>query len=208
MIDVNALFRVVESQEMEFRLSAASGLEVFVEGVRSQPEVVKLVEAAESDESVEGAVRCRISSLSGQDCDPQYENPNDTALAIYLVVLREVDGEAAREHAGITLTGHNLWWARSIARDVLNRPGRTVVFTVTEFKSPVIVHCPAAEGILSEEVVLRSRKSVDSVRGYGREHVRLTNRGHGGLLEETLFEGSPPSILASANNAETHEYVQ
>ena len=124
MIDLSELFQVIESREMELRLSAASGLRVFVKGALSQPEVATLIDAAGNDTLVEYGVVLRLTNLASQDCDPRYENPCDTAIAIYVVVLREVNSPLI-DMSAISISGaRNLWWASKLAGQVHDRAGR------------------------------------------------------------------------------------
>ena len=124
MTDLNELFQVIESREMEFRLSAASGLRVFVKGAVSQPEVTHLIDVAGSDTLVSYGVLLRLTNLASQECDPRYENPYDTAIAIYFLVLREVNSSLIGMSA-ISISGaRNLWWANKLTRQMRDRTRR------------------------------------------------------------------------------------
>lgn len=158
MIDLSELFHVIESREMELRLSAASGLHVFVKGANSQPEVATLIDAARSDTLVEYGVLIRLTNLASQDCDPRFENPCDTAIAIYFGVLREVNSPLI-DMSAISISGaRNLWWASKLAGQVRNRaegdrteriPTVSVVVPSSGASQTLIVQQAAPRNLLS-----------------------------------------------------------
>jgi hypothetical protein len=66
----------------------------------------------------------RLADLCEQPIDPQYENPGDTALAVYLWLLDTYDRDLARRCAEKVLAAPRCWWAWRVAGNPAQPAGK------------------------------------------------------------------------------------
>jgi len=62
----------------------------------------------------------RVRDLCGQHVDYRYEHPFDTAIAAYLLILRQFDKDVAAIAAGLALQAHELWWGHRLAERIID----------------------------------------------------------------------------------------
>jgi len=106
----------IESESFAVRLGVASDLPVFIAGALAEPATREITVAANLDYEITG----RLGHLTSLQFDPRFVNPKDTALAVYLLILKQRGSAGlARRHALRTRNGAGLWWARRMADWIL-----------------------------------------------------------------------------------------
>lgn len=117
-MSLNNLFVEIESYGFAARLNAASGLKTFLRAASSEGSVDKLLYKMDDIEN-RSLVLLRMMDLVRLKPDPRYENPKDTALAVYLWVLKIKDMNLAEIGAEAILSVPQCWWAARISRHIL-----------------------------------------------------------------------------------------
>jgi len=115
---MDRFFEDIESHEFAARVNVASNLVTFLRGARSQVSVIGIFEELEKEEKL-FQVLTRLIDLSKKTVDPRYENPWDTALAVYLWLVSLKSTKAASLGAQFILQSPQCWWAERIARSIL-----------------------------------------------------------------------------------------
>jgi hypothetical protein len=112
---IEVSFAAIEHPRTAAEVNVASGFRSFLRGlVRLQP-LKELVVRAREDQNVGWAILLRLLHLAELRIDRRYENPNDVAMAAYLVILRSVASELYDFGAAAVLAAENCWWASKIA---------------------------------------------------------------------------------------------
>jgi len=108
----------IEGRALAARVGVAGGLRQFVDTLRAQEAFQQLREACRERASSVAALN-RLVLLSRLSIDLRYENPNDTAIAAYLMALSATSSELEGIALNEVLGAQNLWWANQVARAVL-----------------------------------------------------------------------------------------
>jgi hypothetical protein len=108
----------IESHEFAARLNVASDFRTFIQAAKSQEAVLTLWQELDSPEKCQ-QVLYRVFELSRQRVDPRYENPWDTALAVYVWLISSKDLDLARMAAEVAAQAPQCWWATKISRHIL-----------------------------------------------------------------------------------------
>jgi hypothetical protein len=96
----------------------------------------------------------RISEILQKQSDPGYENPSDTALAIYLWVISVKDLSLAKAAAAFVAQAPRCWWAAKVSREVLsNEPFLSDSRTV-EIQNQSKASAPTVQASISLSAVL------------------------------------------------------
>ena len=112
------IFSVIESHEFAARLNVASSLDAFLRAAKEENSVQQLFKELASTQHLSALLE-RVIRLSQVPVDPRYENPGDTALAIY-VWLASFRGTAyGRLLAQYSSTALQCWWSSKISRNIL-----------------------------------------------------------------------------------------
>jgi hypothetical protein len=107
----------IERDEFAAEMNLAAGTKAFRRAVREHELFDRLSELAKENPS---EVLERIETISRSAVDERYENPFDTALSAYLMVLRDVAGpEIASKIVQAVLRTPKTWWASGLARELL-----------------------------------------------------------------------------------------
>jgi hypothetical protein len=109
----------ITSSEFEIKLNVVSGLRSFIRAVFKEEAVKVLYRAMLTSPSARDAVLEQVQILSNLDIDRRYENPNDTALAVFLLLTFAVDTELAVIAADLVDRAPQCWYAQKIARKIL-----------------------------------------------------------------------------------------
>lgn len=117
-MNVSEAIREFESHEFVARLSAASDLRTFLRAANQEPAVQSVLRELASVDA-QGKVLERCIELGRESVDPRYQNPWDSALAVYLWLLQLTNNAAAQAAAEVVGQAPQLWWARVIARQIL-----------------------------------------------------------------------------------------
>ena len=110
----------IESPELDADLNLASGTGSFFRRVGKEPVILETLRMmAESGEACE-EVLGRICDLSVQESDPDFENPNDTPLAVLLWLTSFTSSNFARAGAYFVEKAPRCWYARRLAEAIIN----------------------------------------------------------------------------------------
>ncbi len=110
--------KAIESHEMAVRLNLALNLRQLFE-IAQREEAINSLRNKLNDEETIKSILLRIHELVELSPDPRYENPYDTAIAVYTWVLYTNNlsiGRLAAEHASRLRQG---FWAPEYARHIL-----------------------------------------------------------------------------------------
>src|SRR5438093_1850217 len=118
-MSVTRLLDAAESHEISGRVNVASSLATALRAARSDPITEKLAAEVKSSKGVALRVLMRALKLTRQTVDIRYENPNDVALFIYLLVLQEHSQAFALIAAAAVCHVPNLWWSSVLAASLL-----------------------------------------------------------------------------------------
>jgi len=108
----------IESHTFAAKLSVASNFQTFWIAARAEESVRYL--SKELDKQVNlSRVFKRIGELSRQEMDLRYENQWDTALAVYLLLIKRRDIILAKMAAEMVARVPQCWWASKISYKML-----------------------------------------------------------------------------------------
>lgn len=115
---ITQLCDAIESHKMAALVNTASSLEVALHIIRTDQAVRALAKELRSP-LVADHVLSRVLELTAQAVDPRYENPNDTALAIYAWLLSRHDSLLSYLACAAMSQVPNLWWASKVATGII-----------------------------------------------------------------------------------------
>lgn len=127
--------REIESSPMVIRLNVVSGLKTFLLAMQSENAVCDLRQMLGSKEKQE-LVLSRLVELSRQRIDRRYENPWDTALAIYLWLLSSAQKDLLALAAEIVAQAPQCWWAKKLSDQLLRERETQTKSSVQAFTVP------------------------------------------------------------------------
>ena len=112
----------IESSQLDASLNVVSGTNAFFKAADKEPAVRearrRLLQSGELHEDILN----RIYELADLDVDPQYANPNDTALAVLLWLSYFTFPDYAHIAAGYVRRAPQCWYAKKLANRILNPP--------------------------------------------------------------------------------------
>ena len=108
----------IESPEFAAYANVASDFRTFVRAV-SKHDAPQTLRKALHAPAQRLAVLRRVHALVRQDIDARYENPWDTALTVYLLLMSVQDLALAHLAAGEVMHAPQCWWAMKMARHLL-----------------------------------------------------------------------------------------
>lgn len=126
---IDDIRRKIESERYSAEIGIASGRETFETLIRDSAEFRELKAYLHAHRQHIIEVVNLVKRQSEQRIDYRYENPNDTALATYLLGLSIVDPRTAEAAAGFALVAPNTWWVSKIASDLINRTEATLTLS-------------------------------------------------------------------------------
>ena len=112
------LLERAESIQFATELNVVSSERLFESALRHHPLVTDLFGHLTDVESRE-QLAVRLADLLYRDIDPRYEHPHDVAIAVYLRLLDVSDPQLGGLAAATAVRQPNLWWARSVAMEIL-----------------------------------------------------------------------------------------
>jgi hypothetical protein len=126
------LLEQAESIQFATELNVVSSERLFESALRQHP-VVRGIFGHLVDEESREQLAVRLADLLSRDVDPRYQHPHDVALAVYLRLLDVCDPQLGALAATTAIRQPNLWWARSVAMEILegSRTRTREVNTVT-----------------------------------------------------------------------------
>lgn len=133
-MNIEQAMNEIESLELCARVNIASGYRMFLQLIQEEESVRALLRELNSREhkalnrisEILQMVLNRISEILQKQNDPRYENPSDTALAIYLWVISLKDLSLAKAASAFVTQAPRCWWAAKVSHEVLsNEPFRS-----------------------------------------------------------------------------------
>ena len=112
---IRNLMQEIESPQFSARLNIANNLKTFLRATFSEEASQNLIKQLLDFPENRWPLFKRVAELSQKQIDTQYENPWDTALAVYIWALSLVHLEAAQTAADFSLQAENCWWARQVS---------------------------------------------------------------------------------------------
>lgn len=110
----------IEGPRFRLETNVASDLRTFQRAVTNHPAVVEMMRHLGSLEAREQLFD-RILALSRLAPDPRYENPADTPLSAYLLIMKATDPALAAVAAQAVAAASQCWWAAMIAGHILSK---------------------------------------------------------------------------------------
>lgn len=119
----------VESSDLETRLGLASTLTSFVRILRNQPEWNSLrLALTMSRERL--ALLDYLKTIALRPVDKKYENPWDTAMAVYMLALNDIDPHLASVAFTSLKSAGNTFWAERVG-ELIKSPEVSVTSGIT-----------------------------------------------------------------------------
>jgi hypothetical protein len=117
MIDgrIRPLLTRIESQSLAAQVAVVGGLRPFVRALRATEPVRALSAAVRDEKDLAWQVLGRLIELTRLRIDARYENPNDVAMAAYVMVLSAAPSLFAMAVDAV-LSAQNVWWATQLVR--------------------------------------------------------------------------------------------
>ncbi len=112
----------IESIEFDATVSVVSSAKAFFRAVAGEPAVLELYRQAKESGEMRQEILDRIYALAAREINPNYENPNDTALAVLLWLTYYTAPELVRVAALYTALAPKCWYARKLVRRILTPP--------------------------------------------------------------------------------------
>jgi hypothetical protein len=109
------LIAYIESQGFSARINLASGRNLLIRFLEMDEGVSALVDAIKESSEQALHVLARVEDLSRMKVNPRYENPNDTAMAVYSWALYQSWPDLGRIASIFASSAPGIWWAREIA---------------------------------------------------------------------------------------------
>ena len=112
----------IESSELDASLNVVSGTDAFFKAADKESAVREARRRLSQSGELHEDVLNRIYELADLDVDPQYANPNDTALAVLLWLSYFTFPDYAHIAAGYVRRAPQCWYAKKLADRILNPP--------------------------------------------------------------------------------------
>ncbi|MFB2970996.1 hypothetical protein ACE1CD_18655 [Aerosakkonema sp. BLCC-F183] len=116
---IEKLMDKIETHEFAALLNVASSFKVFCRAAYKEQVTKDLIEQLRNNPKNIWLVLKRSVDLSQKEIDSEYENPWDTAMAVYLWALSLINLEVAQTAAGFVIEAPNGWWSTKFANFLL-----------------------------------------------------------------------------------------
>ncbi|MCL1464532.1 hypothetical protein [Argonema galeatum] len=116
---IEKLMNRIESHEFAALLNVASSFKVFCRAAYKEQVTKELIEQLRNNPANIWLVLKRSVDISQKEIDSQYENPWDTAMAVYLWSLSLINLEVAQTASGFVIQAANGWWSAKFANFLL-----------------------------------------------------------------------------------------
>ncbi len=113
-MSIQGITKAIESQDFSSVLGFANNSEMYRELLRQQPEVLQLVESLKTPSNARELLS-RIDVLVHEQDDIRFRNSRDSAIAVYIWAINELEPTLGRLAASLALSAPRLWWARQVA---------------------------------------------------------------------------------------------
>ncbi len=128
---MNALFLAIESHRFGALAGLASGVRTFLSIIRQQSEVQELDRKIRKEKPYRKVLQ-RVRHLCTMSVDPRFENPWDTALAVYLLAIHRKNNADALAAAETLRSINNIFWAGYIAEAILKEDNSQETSTIQQ----------------------------------------------------------------------------
>jgi len=108
----------IESHAFAARLGVASDLKTFLRAAWNQVELIVLLNELRN-EDIQRLLLLRAINLSQEKVDPRFENPSDTALALYVWAAYMKNNDLGKILAQAVTRAPQCWWAKLISRQII-----------------------------------------------------------------------------------------
>ena len=122
----------IQSAEFDVNLNVVSGTNAFFRAISREPAVIEAFLLMQQSGELREDVYGRIFGLAQEETDPQYQNPNDTALSVLLWLTRFTAPEIVNVAATLVDQTPRCWYSKELAQRILNPPP-SATGTVSEF---------------------------------------------------------------------------
>jgi len=117
-MSLQGVMESIEGHQFAAEVNLAAGFEAFHRSIQGHSLFRELGGLMKDDPSVFRTVLVRIVELSRKPIRTQYENPFDSAMAVYLMAVDGVDSEVAAVAAQHVSKAANCWWASQVSTGI------------------------------------------------------------------------------------------
>lgn len=115
-MNINKLFRRIESYEFIAELSVASDFRTLLDGIKSKQEIRELFDIIDAKDELSVELFVRAVGLAREQVDDRYLNRWDIPLTIYLWIVDLFDKTLSKLLANVIDNIKNCFWAKRLAR--------------------------------------------------------------------------------------------
>ena len=120
----------IHSPQFDAALNVVSSANGFFRALAKHPTMIEACFSMGGSGGLQEETLGIIYDLSGEEIDPQFENPHDTALAALLWLTTFASPANARAAATYVDRAPQCWYAKKLAQSILNPP-RSLTTTLT-----------------------------------------------------------------------------
>ncbi len=124
-MNIRELFRNIESHDLAADLNLALNLSNFFK-IADEQESIRNLKLLINDLDNINIILLRINDLIEEKVDLRYENPYDTAVAVYTWALFSEHKQAGKIAAEYATNLRQGWWAIKYARNILNEARHSI----------------------------------------------------------------------------------
>ena len=147
----------IHSVEFDVNLNVVSGTNVFFRAVSREPAVLEAYRQMRHSGEVREDAFGRIYDLVKQETDPDFENPNDTPLAVLLWLTTFAAPDYAEMAATWVDHAPRCWYAKKLAQRILNPPPSTT----GDYKFGGLAYGSMTTDIMSGEMKFRMNPTTE-----------------------------------------------
>lgn len=118
-MNLKSLFNSVESVDFATDFSVLSGFRIFQDALQDNEILQVFIGHLNRYPSQQNQVLDHVLSLAQKEADPNFQHPDDVALAAYLHILSKVNYALAYTAAESLAKMENLWWSKRIATSIV-----------------------------------------------------------------------------------------
>ena len=131
----------IHSPQFDAELNVVSGTNAFFRAVRNEPAVKVSLGLMKESGELQEEILDQLHNLAARDTDPNYENPNDTPLAVLLWLTHYSGYDSSILGAQYVNRAPRCWYASKLAQNIINPPpadssGYSVNFDVASQFNP------------------------------------------------------------------------
>jgi len=125
-MSLKAIFEKIESIDFAAYFSVAASLDMFLIGLENHEDMKELRQHLKQSQTQEQRVHDRLGLLLSVSPRLGFYHPHDVAIAAYLFALSIINKEQTALLSSLILETPQLWWARKLARRILEGMAATV----------------------------------------------------------------------------------